>query len=149
MNAPFLFGWARPVPVDTSRLYHPKRDMVWVAIAGPATNMLLAVVASFGLHALSGDLSPLEVLRGGTPSPLFEILLSSVLINVGLAVFNLLPILPLDGGRVLFGILPMPLARLFAQTESYGLLLVMLLSSTEVLGRVTRPLRVWLLDALL
>jgi len=149
-NAPFLFGWARPVPVHFGRLNHPKRDMVLVAAAGPATNIVLAVISAAVLHWISLPQGPRYYLMGEAPLPAgFEIVFTSILLNVGLAVFNMLPILPLDGGRVLVGLLPLPLARLFAQTERYGMLLVMVLLATNVLGEVTRPLRRILLSALL
>ncbi|MFQ5784817.1 MAG: site-2 protease family protein [Alphaproteobacteria bacterium] len=113
----FVFGYAKPVPVNFARLRRPKRDMVWVALAGPATNLLLAVVSALAMHATSYFSSRF----GGW---LDDNLAHSVLINVVLAVFNMLPLPPLDGGRVLTGLLPRPLAYRFARIERYGMFIL-------------------------
>ncbi len=118
-GAPFIFGWAKPVPVAFHRLRHPKRDMIWVALAGPGINMLLAVAAALLMHLTSGLPPPYAAWVG-------ENLANAVIVNVVLAAFNMLPIPPLDGGRVLTGILPLPLATRFARIERYGLLLLIL-----------------------
>lgn len=110
----FVFGWAKPVPVDFGRLNHPRRDMVWVALAGPGTNFLLAVVSAlvWRMTGAADDIVDLW-LRAA-----MEV---SILINVILMVFNLIPLPPLDGGRVAVGILPDALAFPLARLERFGM----------------------------
>ncbi|MHC4984123.1 MAG: site-2 protease family protein [Planctomycetota bacterium] len=117
LRAPFLFGWAKPVPVAFHRLKRPRRDMVLVAAAGPCTNLLLAACSALLFHLL--PILP-EVVARWVASNLFN----SILINSVLAVFNLLPLPPLDGGRVAVGLLPGVLARPLARLERYGLLII-------------------------
>ncbi|MBI3784901.1 MAG: site-2 protease family protein [Deltaproteobacteria bacterium] len=143
-HAPFLFGYARPVPVRFGRLRNPKRDMVFVAAAGPVTNLILATLSA-GLVRIS--------LQPGIPidaqSFLAQMAIRGVVMNVGLAVFNLLPIPPLDGGRVATGLLPMSLAVPFAKLERYGMLIIVLLLATDTADRVMRPVVRALLHMLL
>ncbi|MBX3027451.1 site-2 protease family protein [bacterium] len=124
-----IFGWAKPVPVHFGRLRRPKRDMVFVALAGPATNLALAVICVWLAHQLL-----LHDLRAAAQVPIV-----GMQINVALAVFNMLPILPLDGGRVLFGLLPLPVARAFGRLEPYGMLIVVGLLYTGVVGSLIGP----------
>lgn len=129
MFAGFLFGWAKPVPVNFGRLNQPRRDMVLVAAAGPATNMLLALISALLLH-------PVQLLPE-TPAAALQIGLQfSILINVVLAVFNMLPLPPLDGGRVAVGLLPDRLAFPLARLERWGLFIIVgLLFILPLLGR--------------
>ena len=120
MRAPFLFGYAKPVPVNFGRLHNPKRDMVWVAAAGPATNILLALISGWLVHVT-------PFLSLGTGEWLEANLINSIQINTALAVFNMIPLPPLDGGRVAVGLLPRPLAIPLARTERFGMLILMTL----------------------
>ena len=125
----FVFGWAKPVPVDFTRLHHPRRDMVWVALAGPGTNFLLALASAWGL-ARFGD-------TGGLFGAWLEAALTvSMFANVILMIFNMIPLPPLDGGRVAVGLLPDALAFPLARLERYGILiLVFALFLLPLVGR--------------
>jgi Zn-dependent protease len=117
LRAPFLFGYAKPVPVNFRALRHPRVGTILVAAAGPGMNVLLATIAAFAFHVV-----------GYVPAPaaqwLAANLRNALLLNVILAIFNLLPIPPLDGGRILVSVLPGALARSLSHVEPYGLLVV-------------------------
>lgn len=133
VGGPFLlFGWAKPVPVDFGRLKRPKRDMLWVAAAGPAANLFMAILWGISLRLLfeSGD-------RG---SFWFQMAQVGIQINLTLMALNLLPILPLDGGRVLFSLLPHQLAWQYSRVEPFGLLIVIALLATGMLGTLIAPM---------
>ncbi|HEX9770934.1 MAG TPA: site-2 protease family protein [Kiloniellales bacterium] len=117
MTGGILFGWAKPVPVNFRRLNRPRRDMVLVAAAGPASNLVLATVSALGFHLI-----PFASATLGTW--LADALGKSILINLVLAVLNMLPLPPLDGGRVAVGLLPRALAEPLARLERWGLLIL-------------------------
>jgi Zn-dependent protease len=116
-HSPFLFGYAKPVPVNFKNLHNPRLDMVWVALAGPATNIILALIAALAFHAL--PLAPADTAQWITDN-----LKNTLVINVVLAVFNMLPIPPLDGGRVAVGLLPNFLAYPLSRLEPFGMLIL-------------------------
>ena len=113
----FLFGYAKPVPVNFSRLGHPKRDMIWVALAGPAANLFQAFAWAVLIYLLSG--------MGSQERFFLDMAQAGVLVNLVMFAFNLFPLPPLDGGRILVGLLPMRLAMGFSQIERYGFFIVM------------------------
>jgi Zn-dependent protease len=112
-NAPFLFGYAKPVPVDFSNLRPRRLGQILVAFAGPGVNFLLAFIAALLLH-----INPTQETFGN------DVLIRSIMINIVLGVFNLLPILPLDGGRMLNGLLPRQLSNQYSRSEPYGMLIL-------------------------
>jgi Zn-dependent protease len=137
-NLPII-GWAKPVPVNTSRLEHPRRDFMLVAAAGPASNLVLAGLGAIAIRAMVGG----DGLTSGHP------LVQLVLINVLLAVFNLVPVPPLDGGNVLAGLLPPSAAGVFVRLRPYGFLILYALVLTDVLSTLILPPALFLVRVLL
>jgi len=131
----FAIGWAKPVPVDFTRLRSPRRDSALVAVAGPGVNLLMAliwsivlVVAQHSLHAVHAVAYPLLLMAG-----------AGVFINLMLMALNLLPVPPLDGGRILVGLLPLGAARVLAGIEPYGVFILIGLLATGLLGTILWP----------
>ncbi len=138
-HAPFVFGYAKPVPVNFNNLRRPKRDMILVALAGPATNILLAVLSAYFLKLIgAGETSPSAMAFALAPLALMA--QSSVSMNVMLASFNLFPVPPLDGGRVLVGLLPEPYSSMVARVERYGFLIILVLLMTHILDALIEPI---------
>jgi Zn-dependent protease len=127
----FVFGYAKPVPVDSRNLRRPKQDMLWVAFAGPASNLVMALL--WGIFSL-------VLAASGVNEPFFiKMVQVGVLVNLVMAALNLFPMPPLDGGRMLVAVLPYPQARAFSRIEPYGFFVVLLLAATHVLEYWMRP----------
>lgn len=129
----FLFGWAKPVPVNFANLNNPKKDMVWVAAAGPAANLVMAF--AWALLYNVAAMNP----EGYFSVPLALMSTAGIQINVVLMVLNLLPIPPLDGGRIAVGLLPRDLAYPLARLEPYGMFILVALMATGLLGVIIKP----------
>ncbi|MCX8087399.1 MAG: site-2 protease family protein [Rhodocyclaceae bacterium] len=130
----FFFGWAKPVPVDFSRLRHPKQDMLWVAAAGPGANLFMALLWALVLKLAVVMPENLYSL------PLAEMARAGIQVNAALMLLNLLPIPPLDGGRIAVSLLPAGLAWRLARLERYGLLILVTLIFFGLLDRILTPL---------
>lgn len=131
-----LFGWAKPVPVDWGRLRRPKRDMLWVALAGPASNLFMAVIWALGLRLLAE--------AGAVQSDFWvQMTIAGIQVNLILMALNLVPLPPLDGGRIVFSLLPSRMAWQYSRIEPYGLLIVIILMFTGILWAVLQPFLVF------
>ena len=136
-------GWAKPVPVNFSNLHNPKRDMIWVAAAGPITNFTLAILSALALRGgvLLADSMKISPLTETVLFPILLMLAFSVYINLLLAIFNLIPVPPLDGGRVAVGLLPVKPALLLARLEPFGMIVIVaLVFFTNVFSMILQPL---------
>jgi len=129
-----MIGWAKPIPVDIRFFKNPRKDMLWVALAGPASNVVLAVIFAVMFRLLS------PYLGSETLLPVKEMLEYMVVINVGLAIFNLIPLPPLDGGRIIVSLLPERMAIAWSRIEPYGILILIVLLVSPVLAYIVIPL---------
>lgn len=144
-----MIGWAKPVPVNPLYFKNPRKGMLWVALAGPATNMVLAVLSAIVLRWLFSIHLPADSQFGAVLKPVSLMVERSVVLNVGLAVFNVIPIPPLDGGRIMVGILPEKQAISYAGLESYGFLLLLLLIFSGLVDYVVFPIILFIVRLLL
>ena len=135
-------GWAKPVPVNAAYFKNPRKDMLWVALAGPMTNLAMAVISAVATKVvwLLMEILPASPVVNALFVPLNAMLIASVWINLVLCIFNFLPIPPLDGSRILSGILPPDLARSFAGVERYGFILILVLAFSGILAKVILPI---------
>jgi len=135
VGSPFVFGYAKPVPVNFRKLRRPKQDMVWVALAGPVTNVLLAIVSAVLLAMMLRLPADMDWIA----EPVSMMCQASILINMVLCIFNLIPLPPLDGGRVAVGLLPGRYAYSLSRVEPYGFYIIIALLFTGVLQKVIGP----------
>jgi Zn-dependent protease len=128
----FMFGWAKPVPVDWGSLRKPKRDMIWVAAAGPGVNLVMAVIWALIYRTLSA--------AGVEESYFYYVAQAGIAVNLVFMALNLLPIPPLDGGRIVSGLLPTRMSMTYSRIEPYGLIILLVLMFTGALSFFLRPL---------
>ncbi|MCH9673910.1 MAG: site-2 protease family protein [Gammaproteobacteria bacterium] len=140
-----VFGWAKPVPITWTRLGSPRRDVAFVALAGPAANLVMAVLWTVLVHVVLLNHQTL----GGAARPLVFMGVAGIAVNVFVMVLNLLPLPPLDGGRITTSLLPQSLRRHFARIEPFGLVILVVLLVTGVLTKILIPLTNWLQFALI
>ena len=129
MGSPVIFGWAKPVPVNFWNLKNPRRDMIWVGLAGPLANIIFAFALSLFLK-----------ININLPALIFSILIAGIYVNLVLAVFNLIPIPPLDGSRIVIGLLPRELAVYYIRLERFGIPLIFLLMFMGLFNYLIRPI---------
>ena len=141
----FGFGWAKPVPVDMRNLRNPKRDMALVALAGPVSNMLLAVVFAI----LGGVALAIPVTNYTFHSTILDVVFRVMSMSIGLAVFNLIPLPPLDGSKILFSVLPDKAYARLMVIERYGSIILMVLLFSNVLDGVLATVNTWVMTVLL
>ncbi|MFQ5442419.1 MAG: site-2 protease family protein [Thermodesulfobacteriota bacterium] len=135
-----MFGWAKPVPINPVNFKNPSKALLWVALAGPLSNVMLAALFAVVLKLFSKELAPYLMGHPGIYEPLFIMIKVSVIINISLAVFNMIPIPPLDGSKVLLHALPYRKALKFSMIEPYGFIILILLIMTGVIHKFISPI---------
>ncbi len=138
-HSPYLFGWAKPVPVNFGNLRGGRKDMALVALSGPLTNFCLAVLSSIVFHLTLGATAGTEGIVSKILVPVHLMAFTSVEFNLVLMAINLLPVLPLDGGRIVAGLAPLEIALAMQRMERYGMLIVLLLIGTGIWSYILRP----------
>ena len=135
----FIFGWAKPVPVNTARLKNPRKDHLLIAAAGPVSNIVAAAVFLVGVKIITSSMDPMAIREHGVVYPLFWMCQTGLFLNVILAVFNLFPIPPLDGSWILAGVLPSNLAAVVDKMRPYSFILLIALLMSGVFGMILNP----------
>jgi len=135
-----VIGWAKPVPINPMYFKRPKTDMIWVALAGPVSNILLAVASAIVLRQIIGPLSTWQTSYAYLIKPLLYMAFISIQINIGLAIFNLIPVPPLDGSKVLMGLLPDSALEGYLKFERYGFVVLLFLIFTGITDRIIVPI---------
>lgn len=143
VNAP-VFGWAKPVPINPLKLNNPKKDMIWVSLAGCAANFGLAVISGIGMFLIRTFITE----DTSVFVSVYNILYLMLVINVILPLFNLIPVPPLDGSRVVFLLLPKEAAAKYARIEPYGFIIIFALLATGILWKVIQPIAYFLINIL-
>ena len=143
VNAP-VFGWAKPVPINPLKLNNPKKDMIWVSLAGCAANFALAVIAGIGMFLIKNFVTA----ETSVFVSVYYILNIMLVINVILPLFNLIPVPPLDGSRVVFLLLPKDAAAKYARIEPYGFIIIFALLATGILWKIIAPIAYLLINIL-
>jgi Zn-dependent protease len=139
----FIFGWAKPVPVNPARLKNPRKDHLLIAAAGPASNIVAAVVCLVGVKIITLSMDPIAISEHGLVYPLFRMCQTGLFLNVILVVFNLFPVPPLDGSWILAGVLPGNLAALVDRIRPYSFILLIALLMSGVFGMILNPVLVF------
>ncbi len=134
-----LFGWAKPVPVNPRNLRNPAKAMMWISLAGPGTNLFLAAIFSVVYKVMMMVFSAAEIAASGVLMPINEMVVLSIFLNVALAVFNMIPIPPLDGSKVVSSMLPLDKAMSYARLEPYGFVLLIILMYMGVIHQFMTP----------
>lgn len=136
-----MIGWAKPVPVDPRYLRNPRQDMIWISLGGPAANLVAAIALTVLFHTVISifDGRPATQLTAYFVQPLVKILYYGIRINVVLAIFNLIPIPPLDGSSILAGLLPRDLANQYEKLQPYGFMLLLLFIFTGAVNYIIMP----------
>ncbi len=143
-----MFGWAKPVPVNPLNFRDPSRGMMWVSVAGPGANLFLAAVFALIYRLLNIGGYTLSVMGSPVLGPLFIMIKFSIIINVSLAIFNMIPVPPLDGSKVLSHFLAADKALGYARIEPYGFLILMVLIVTGIVGKILSPIVLYTVNLL-
>lgn len=140
LTSPVIFGWAKPVPVNARNFKNPRVDMMLVSVAGPVSNMLLALLCAFGFALMAKFIDPETLLKSREAGFFFNMLQVGIIANFALAWLNLLPLPPLDGSHIVEGFLPPKLAWQYSKLSRYGMIILLLLLVTGVAGAIITPL---------